>query len=442
MPPCIPQLRGPALVFCQGAPLRVRTLKSPLSAACLAFCCAQLRLYNLSGLFGGLCDGTCDSLHDVGERGGGNADLLVCAQRLPSKVSCMAWAPHVDGVITVGDYDGVLLQLHVASGHQLADVDHHAGRKIWSVAHSSRVPHLAASAGDDGAARLWAGRGLATCAATLRPSAKASVCSVDFSTTHDHLVALASSDRSAYVYDMRALSSPLAVLRHHARPVSYVRFFDHGRLVTASTDGSIGLWDLNQPEAPFGAAAASGLPDGPLPVWPSQQPAAAARQLATPFQQQVQARPARSGGSASSGCSGLAGGGDAGDAPPWRVFRGHRNEKNFVGLTVRPQDGLIACGSETNRAYAYYTSWTTPLASADALQGCACRLCQAPVGRAAALGAGAGGPVSNGTNGAGGGFVSAVCWQPAAAGASLGLPPMLATATSHGGVSLKALMLA
>lgn len=37
---------------------------------------------------------------------------------------------------------------------------------------------------------------------------------------------------------------------------------------------------------------------------------------------------------------------------PVRTFRGHTNEKNFVGLTVN--SGYIACGSETNEVFVYH----------------------------------------------------------------------------------------
>ena len=35
----------------------------------------------------------------------------------------------MQGIVTVGDYDGVVSQVHVASGHLVADVDEHAGRR-------------------------------------------------------------------------------------------------------------------------------------------------------------------------------------------------------------------------------------------------------------------------------------------------------------------------
>ncbi|KAG2716877.1 hypothetical protein I3843_03G149600 [Carya illinoinensis] len=44
---------------------------------------------------------------------------------------------------------------------------------------------------------------------------------------------------------------------------------------------------------------------------------------------------------------------------PVRTFRGHTNEKNFVGLTVNSE--YIACGSETNEVYVYHKEISRPV---------------------------------------------------------------------------------
>ncbi|CAI8586524.1 unnamed protein product [Vicia faba] len=44
---------------------------------------------------------------------------------------------------------------------------------------------------------------------------------------------------------------------------------------------------------------------------------------------------------------------------PVRTFRGHANEKNFVGLTVSSE--YIACGSETNEVFVYHKEISKPL---------------------------------------------------------------------------------
>ncbi|GBG61828.1 hypothetical protein CBR_g23784 [Chara braunii] len=43
-----------------------------------------------------------------------------------------------------------------------------------------------------------------------------------------------------------------------------------------------------------------------------------------------------------------------------RTFRGHKNEKNFVGLTVNNE--YLACGSETNEVNVYYKAMSKPVA--------------------------------------------------------------------------------
>ncbi|XP_059661141.1 E3 ubiquitin-protein ligase COP1 isoform X2 [Cornus florida] len=44
---------------------------------------------------------------------------------------------------------------------------------------------------------------------------------------------------------------------------------------------------------------------------------------------------------------------------PIRTFRGHTNEKNFVGLSVN--SGYIACGSETNEVFVYHKAISKPV---------------------------------------------------------------------------------
>ncbi|TYI01040.1 hypothetical protein ES332_A11G173600v1 [Gossypium tomentosum] len=44
---------------------------------------------------------------------------------------------------------------------------------------------------------------------------------------------------------------------------------------------------------------------------------------------------------------------------PLRTFKGHSNEKNFVGLTVNSE--YIACGSETNEVYVYHKEISKPV---------------------------------------------------------------------------------
>jgi WD40 repeat protein len=86
------------------------------------------------------------------------------------------------------------------------------------------------------------------------------------------------------------------------RAVSYVKFLGGDHLVSASTDSTLRLWNLRQVVAAGGDVT-----------------------------------------SASSGSSRASGPRVA----PACTFTGHRNQRNFVGLSVSP-DGHILCGSEDN----------------------------------------------------------------------------------------------
>ncbi|CAI0550999.1 unnamed protein product [Linum tenue] len=52
---------------------------------------------------------------------------------------------------------------------------------------------------------------------------------------------------------------------------------------------------------------------------------------------------------------------DVQDNVPVRTFRGHTNEKNFVGLTVNSE--YIACGSESNDVFVYHKEISKPVTS-------------------------------------------------------------------------------
>jgi WD40 repeat protein len=316
--------------------------------------------------------------------------------RMPSKLSCLAWNPDAPGTVTVADYDGVLSQVDMESGHLVAEVDEHSGRRVWSVHHSVQRPHLCASASEDGTVRLWGGPAMHTCIGALRPSASgAPACGVRLSPFDGNLAAVACADHSAYLYDLRRADRPLLQLAAHSRAVSYVRWLSASSLVTASTDATLALWQLPGPQA--AAAAPPGL-------------AAAGEQ-----QQAVPALLPASGGSSSAAAAVL--------SQPVKRFRGHQNQKNFVGLSVRPEDGLMACGSEAPAAYAYHTAWSSPLAvhTFSSRPG-------ASTGSGSSSGSDASpSPAVDDL------FCSAVCLQPAMA-RPVGAPPLMATALSSGEV--------
>lgn len=122
-----------------------------------------------------------------------------------------------------------------------------------------------------------------------------------------------------------AAPSPPAPAPHaaHQRAVSYVRHVSGRQLVTASTDSTLRLWDIGGFSSSGGGPGAAG---------------------------------SAAGGAAAEGDP-AGGGAGPGQGPQQPVcaltYRGHVNERNFVGLSVS-SEGYVVCGSETNELYCFY----------------------------------------------------------------------------------------
>ncbi|KAH1081017.1 hypothetical protein J1N35_020778 [Gossypium stocksii] len=216
-----------------------------------------------------------------------------------SKISCVCWNNYVKNYLASTDYDGVVQTWDAGTGQGLCQYNEHQ-KRAWSVDFSQADPTKFASGSDDCSVKLWSINEQKSSLGTLW--SPANVCCVQFSSFSPHLLAFGSADYKVYCYDLRHSRIPLCTLAAHEKAVSYVKFLDSNTLLSASTDNTLKSWDLNK---------------------------------------------TCSDGSTTNTC-GL-------------TFSGHKNEKNFVGLTVL--DGYIACGSETNEVYCYYRSLPMPITS-------------------------------------------------------------------------------
>lgn len=215
-----------------------------------------------------------------------------------SKLSCVCWNSYIRNYLASTDYDGVVKIWDVGSGQGVSDHSEH-DRRAWSVDFSQVDPTKFASGSDDCSVKLWSineKNSLSTIGNI------ANVCCVQFSPYSTHLLSFGSADYKTYCYDLRNASSPLCILAGHEKAVSYVKFLDSETIVSASTDNTLKLWDLNK---------------------------------------------TNSGGLSTNACI--------------STFTGHTNEKNFVGLSVA--DGYITCGSETNEVFSYHRSLPMPITS-------------------------------------------------------------------------------
>ena len=257
-----------------------------------------------------------------------------------SKLSCLTWNKYMSSHLASSDYEGVVTVWDVNTSGMVQEYEAHA-KRIWSVDFCGADPSLLASGSDDCTVKLWSTRAQASVA---QLDLKANVCAVKWRPGSAHQLAIGSADHIVYLYDLRKPAAPLASFSGHKKAVSYVRWAGENEIASASTDSTLRLWDA-------ASAVSSGI------------------------------------------------GGEA-----VRIYEGHANEKNFVGLGVEGE--FLACGSETNEAYVYFKPLSKPVARLGFGDG-------VPFGSGAA---GVGGDGNDGGGGAGIGedktFVSAVCWRP------------------------------
>ncbi|KAM0866586.1 hypothetical protein ACQ4PT_042537 [Festuca glaucescens] len=215
-----------------------------------------------------------------------------------SKLSCVCWNNYIKNYLASTDYDGTVQLWDARTGQGFTQFTEHR-KRAWSVSFSEVDPTKLASGSDDCCVKVWS-INQKNCVDTIRNVAN--VCCVQFSPYSSRMLAFGSADYKTYCYDLRHTRIPWCTISGHGKAVSYVRFLDPETLISASTDNTLKIWDLNQTNS-------SGL--------------------------------------STNACS--------------LTLSGHTNEKNFVGLSVH--DGYITCGSENNEVYSYYKTFPMPITS-------------------------------------------------------------------------------
>lgn len=133
---------------------------------------------------------------------------------------------------------------------------------------------------------------------------RSNVCCANWRPQSNYEFAVGTIEQNIHLFDIRNPQTPLKMLYGHQRAVSFIRFLDIDTLVTLSTDSTARAWDLNS----------SSL---------------------------------RSINSS-------------------EVYKGHVNNKNFVGLSCQNSTGkFFGCGSEDNKVYVYCRYSSSPVATYD-----------------------------------------------------------------------------
>ncbi|OMH81620.1 E3 ubiquitin-protein ligase COP1 [Zancudomyces culisetae] len=156
------------------------------------------------------------------------------------KISCLSYSPAKKSQLACSDYEGVVTLWDCRTGTSTAQYNEHE-KRAWSVDFSTVAPTRLCSGGDDGRVKVWS---TTSRSSVLTLEGKANVCSVRFSPSDSNLLAFGSADHNIHCYDLRQPKNPLYLLSGHKKAVSYVRFLSDNRVVSASTDNTLKLWDL------------------------------------------------------------------------------------------------------------------------------------------------------------------------------------------------------
>ncbi|CAA7059621.1 unnamed protein product [Microthlaspi erraticum] len=217
----------------------------------------------------------------------------------PAKLSSLKWRPDLAGrVIGSGDYDGVVTEYDVERGVPVFERDEHGGRRIWSVDYTLyNGSVVGASGSDDGTVQMWDPRN-ERLEETVRPPGGGAP------------AAICSVEFDPFGGPSLAVgcADRNAYVYDIRRLVDPVVVLDgHTKTVTYAR-----FMDQH--------TIVTGSTDGSLKLWD------------------------------------IANGGRV-----VRTCRGHVNSRNFVGMSVWRQGGLVVSGSENGEVFVYDKRWGEPV---------------------------------------------------------------------------------
>ncbi|KAJ2783696.1 hypothetical protein GGI15_002490 [Coemansia interrupta] len=161
-----------------------------------------------------------------------------------SKISCLSFNPYIKAQLACSDYDGTVSLWDVSTGAATLALGEHE-KRAWSVDFSHVDPTRLCSGSDDGKVKIWTTNRRSS---VMTIEGKANVCCVRFNPLHGNILSFGSADHNVHCFDLRSPKQPLHVLRGHRKAVSYTRFLSPDEIISASTDSSLKLWNLQTQE--------------------------------------------------------------------------------------------------------------------------------------------------------------------------------------------------
>ncbi|CAG10910.1 unnamed protein product, partial [Tetraodon nigroviridis] len=246
-----------------------------------------------------------------------------------SKISCISWSSYHKNLLASSDYEGTVILWDGFTGQKSKVYQEHE-KRCWSVDFNLMDPKLLASGSDDAKVKLWS-TNLDNSVASIE--AKANVCCVKFSPTSRYHLAFGCADHCVHYYDLRNTKQPIMVFKGHRKAVSYAKFVSGEEIVSAQSLSEHNWPLLGPSRVPAHRGKTRGhfyfcLDQTEMLAWLSSEDDV---YRSTDSQLKLW---------------------NVSKPHCLRSFKGHINEKNFVGLASNGD--YIACGSENNSLYLYY----------------------------------------------------------------------------------------
>lgn len=216
----------------------------------------------------------------------------------PAKLSGLRWKPGTSSrVVGSADYDGVITEYDLERCMPIFERDEHGGRCVWSLDYSHVSPTIGASGSDDGTMQMWDTRDAMN---------SASMGAVRPSMSGSPVCSVEFDPYGGELIAVGCADRKAYV--YDIRQISYPVSVFNGHQKTVSYVRFLGE----------GMMVSAGT-DGCLKLW------------------------SMNGGQTT------------------RTYRGHRNSRNFVGLSVWRNGGLFGCGSESSEVFVYDKRWENPM---------------------------------------------------------------------------------
>jgi len=161
------------------------------------------------------------------------------------KLSSLRWNPEVSSMVVTADYGGGVTVFDAAQAKVVHKNNDHP-KRVWSVDFSPVQTRMFATGSDDFSVKIF-DVNTPNAVMTMMPYGR-NVCAVRCHPTNEHYVAASCADHNVYLLDTRT-GKAVSTLKAHKKSVAHLAFVSDNSLISAATDSTCIMWDLDSAKA-------------------------------------------------------------------------------------------------------------------------------------------------------------------------------------------------